>query len=235
MTGSRILIGAMVILLAACTPRPESYDATQTFNAQSTPQPEPVVPATPIEGGLAAKEPTAGMPDKKESQAANTRIAESVTRINAWEVSGAMAARNKNKGWSAAVNWLQQGPNRYQIRLSGPLGGGTVIITKSGSIVTLKDGNKTASSANAETLLRQQTGVRIPVSNLFYWVRGIKAPGAVQSEKHDQYGRLSQLRQSGFVIDFLQYTSAGKTILPGIIRMQGNGVFIKLVIKRWKF
>lgn len=231
MTLSRLVTCALFFLLAACAPRPETLDATQAYN----PRPEPVVPAAPIEGGLAANEAVTEAPNKKETLQTNTRIAETVTRINSWEVSGAMAARNKNKGWSAAVNWLQQGPNRYQIRLSGPLGGGTVIITKNGSIVTLKDGNKTASSANAETLLKQQTGVRIPVSSLFYWVRGIKAPGAVQSEKRDQYGRLMQLRQSGFVIDFLQYTSAGKTILPGIIRMQGNGVFVKLVIKRWKF
>lgn len=237
MTGLRLITCTLFFLLVACAQKSPTLDATRSFNPQNAQENEPAAPAIsvkPLEGGLATTE-AVETPNKIISTKMDRRVAEKVTGINSWEVSGAMAARNKNKGWSAAVNWLQQGPNRYQIRLSGPLGGGTVIITKNGSVVTLKDGAKSASSGNAETLLKKQTGVSIPVSNLFYWVRGIKAPGAAQSEKRDQYGRLTQLRQAGFVIDYLQYTSAGKAILPGIIRMQGNGVFIKLVIKRWKF
>jgi outer membrane lipoprotein LolB len=76
-----------------------------------------------------------------------------------------MAARNKRKGWSASYNWVQQGINQYQIRLFGPLGGGTVIIAKQGGTVTYTDGPKKISSHNADQLLMQQTGIQLPVNN----------------------------------------------------------------------
>ncbi|OCH98040.1 outer membrane lipoprotein LolB [Legionella jamestowniensis] len=116
----------------------------------------------------------------------------------------------------------------------GPLGSGTVLINKKGGLVTLRDGPKTASSSNAEELLKKQTGIRLPVNNLYYWVRGLPAPGHVQSAKRDSANHLLVLKQSGYVIDYGQYTSVGKTVLPSVIRLQGNGVFIKLVIKRWR-
>ncbi len=160
------------------------------------------------------------------------RKAETAT-VSSWEISGAMAAKNKAKAWSASMNWVQHGPNSYQIRLMGPLGGGTVLINKSGKTITFQDGAKKASSTNADELLVQQTGIRLPVNNLYYWVRGLPAPGTVQSEKHDQYNHLVQLKQNGYTIDFTQYTSVKGIDLPSTIRLVGNGVMVKVIIKNW--
>lgn len=172
--------------------------------------------------------------NKKDSHSTNKKqsnYSSAASKISSWELSGAMAARTKNKGWSASLNWIQRGPSQYQIRLSGPIGSGTMIISRQGGSVTLRDGPKTVSSSNGESLLRQQTGISLPVSNLYYWVRGIPAPSGVQGEKRDQAGRLAVLRQGGYTIQYLQYSSSG---LPTNIRMQGNGVFIKLAINSWK-
>lgn len=153
--------------------------------------------------------------------------------ISSWEIHGAMAAKNKSKGWSATMNWVQHGPGSYQIRLMGPLGGGAVVINKKGSTITFQDGAKTATSSNADELLLKQTGIRLPVNNLYYWVRGLPAPGGVQAEQHDQYNHLIQLKQSGYTIDFAKYTSVKGIDLPSVIRLQGNGVMIKVIIKNW--
>ena len=153
--------------------------------------------------------------------------------ISSWEIRGAMAAKNKSKGWSAAMNWQQSGPNSYHIRLMGPLGAGTVLINKQGDTITYQDGPKRISSTNADELLLQQTGVRLPVDNLYYWVRGLPAPGKVSSEQRDQYNNLVQLKQSGYTITFGNYTSVHGADLPSIIRLEGNGVMVKVVIKNW--
>ena len=160
------------------------------------------------------------------------RKAETAT-VSSWEISGAMAAKGNAKAWQASMNWVQHGPNSYQIRLMGPLGGGTVLINKSGKTVSFKDGSKTVSSTNADELLLKQTGIRLPVNNLYYWVRGLPAPGGAQSEKHDQYNHLIQLQQSGYTIDFTQYTSVKGIDLPSTVRLVGNGVMVKVVIKHW--
>ena len=157
----------------------------------------------------------------------------SAAKVSSWKISGAMAARNKRKGWSASLNWVQQGINQYQIRLYGPLGGGTVIIAKQGGTVTYTDGPKKISSRNADELLMQQTGIQLPVNNLYYWVRGLPAPGAVQSSHTDKNGNLESLSQAGYTIHYSNYTVVNNVSLPGKMQLQGHGAVIKLVIKRW--
>ncbi len=154
--------------------------------------------------------------------------------LSSWELSGAIAAKDHKKGWTAALNWLQQGPNQYQIRLFGPLGGGTVIIEKKGVLITLRDGQKKRSSNNADELLLKETGVRLPVKDLYYWVRGLPAPGAVLSAQRMSDNRLISFTQAGYTINYTGYISTGGMVLPNKIRLQGQGVVIKLVIKRWK-
>ena len=158
----------------------------------------------------------------------------SPTTLSSWELSVAIAARNKKRGWTAVLNWLQQGPNQYQIRLLGPLGGGAVVIEKHGSVVTFRDGPKKVSSNNADELLQKKTGVRLPVKNLYYWVRGLPAPGSVQSVHRDANNYLISFNQAGYSVNYTAYTVAGGMNLPSKIRLQGRGVMIKLVIKHWE-
>lgn len=65
------------------------------------------------------------------------RKAETAT-VSSWEIKGALAAKTKAKGWSATMNWVQQGANSYQIRLMGPLGGGAVLISKKAILLHFK-------------------------------------------------------------------------------------------------
>jgi outer membrane lipoprotein LolB len=175
----------------------------------------------------AAEEPTNKiMPvEKRKAQTAS---------ISSWELNGAMAAKSKNKGWSATMNWVQHGPSSYQIRLIGPLGGGTVLISRSGGTITVQDGAQKSSSTNASKLLLEKTGINLPVNNLYYWVRGLPAPGSKGSEQHDRYGHLTHLQQDGYSIGFTKYTSAKGTDLPSMIRLEGNGILIKVVVKSWQ-
>ena len=160
--------------------------------------------------------------------------ATSLTSLSSWELSGAIAARNRKRGWTASLNWLQQGPNQFQIRLFGPLGGGTVIVEKKGSMVTFRDGPKQKSSKSADELLQKETGVRLPVNDLYYWVRGLPAPGPIQSEHRDANHYLISFKQAGYNINYTAYTSVNGIILPSKIHLDGHGVLIKLVIKHWK-
>lgn len=244
-----------IFLLSACAPKPPANELEMSPNLSSPAAGTPAkveslnsnqktnsaAKQLTAHGKLQTEQDTITSAEEKiaqDSKITKGKILNSNTsgaaKISSWEISGAMAARSKNKGWSASLNWLQRGPSQYQMRLSGPLGGGTVIISRNGGVVTLRDGPKTVSSSNASSLVKQQTGISLPVNNLYYWVRGIPAPGAIQGEKRDKAGRLVLLRQGGYTIAYQQYTSAGKAVLPSHIRLQGNGVFIKLVIRNWK-
>lgn len=168
------------------------------------------------------------------SPSSEIKPGKSASSITAWEMSGAIAAKNKQKGWAASINWIQNNSNQYQIRLMGPMGGGSIIIEKKASRITYRDGSKTIASTNADELLQKQTGVRLPVRNLFYWVRGLPAPGRVESSSYDAARHLTYLKQSGFKVSYSDYTSDKFVMLPQKIIVEGNGVTIKLIIKNWK-
>lgn len=157
----------------------------------------------------------------------------SATALSSWELSGAIAVKNSKKSWTASLNWLQQSSNNYQIRLFGPLGGGTVIIEKQGAIISYRDGSKKITSNNASQLLQKETGTQMPVPSLYYWVRGIAAPGAVSATQKDSQNRLISFNQAGFQVDYPAFTAVNSMNLPSKIRLQGHGVLIKLVIKQW--
>lgn len=169
---------------------------------------------------------------QNEAMSVNKREVETKT-VSSWVIKGALAAKNSKKSWTAALNWKQDGANHYQIRLLGPLGSGSIMIEKKGSVVTFRDGPKTITSNNADQLLKQQTGIQLPVRNLYYWVRALPAPGAVQSTQYDRYNHLTHLSQSGYRIDYTKYTSKNGVDLPSKIKLKGHGVLIKLVIKSW--
>ncbi len=173
--------------------------------------------------------------EPKGKEKPSTKLYTQASTITSWDISGALAARNKQKSWTASINWLQTGADHYQIRLIGPLGGGTVIIEKHDGIVMYRDGSKKVTASNADKLLLEQTGVRLPVKNLYYWVRGIPAPGTSSKERHAKGEPLTQFNQSGYTITYAQYMEVNGMMLPSKIRLEGNGVLIKLVIKRWKF
>ena len=161
-------------------------------------------------------------------------VRQKASSISSWELSGAIAAKTNKKGWSAAINWQQQGLNKYQIRLIGTLAQGNAIIEKHGGTVTYQEGNKKVSSNNADTLLEKHTGIHLPVHNLYYWVRGLAAPGGVASTQYNANQQISAISQSGYTINYLEYVLVGNTYLPSKIQLQGHGTYLKLVIKNWK-
>lgn len=190
-------------------------------------------PKAIIETSLPATPTTETKTEQTHNKPATSLKAET---LSSWDLSGAIAAKSphNHKGWTASLNWLQQGSNQYQIRLFGPLGGGTVIVEKHGGVITYTDGPKKMTSNNADQLLHQQTGIQLPVNHLYYWVRGIPAPGSVQSAQRDASNHLTTLHQAGYTIEYTNYTSAGGLDLPSKIRLEGHGVMIKLIIKQWR-
>ena len=167
-----------------------------------------------------------------ENMPVDKRVEKTAT-ISSWVIKGALAAKNKKKSWTASLNWKQQGSSNYQIRLFGPLGSGTVMIEKNGGMIAFKDGDKRITSNNPDQLLYEQTGIRLPVRSLYYWVRGLPAPGAVQSKSYDNYNHLKTLKQGGYTVNYLSYTSKGQVDLPSKIKLTGHGVLMKLIIKSW--
>lgn len=176
-------------------------------------------------------------PPASSPEAANAWTARQgqLARLTTWQADGRIGVVSGQEGWHAGFQWAQRDAG-YRIVLLGPLGQGRVIVEGDGSEarIQMQDGqNWTAPDADA--LLEQSLGVRLPVNGLRYWARGLPEPGSTPTLQTDAQGRLIRLEQNGWVIEYPTYapTSMLNLDLPERIVARRQDLSVKLVIEQW--
>ncbi len=157
------------------------------------------------------------------------------TQLNAlqnWQANGNIAIHSPNKGVNAAFSW-QQIKTNYDLRLFGPFGTQSILLSGNPQQVTLLAHNQTYTTQNAERLLSQQLGLHLPVSELYYWLRGLPAPQSRYTINLDAYNRLLKLRQSHWRINYLQYTNSRNIDIPDRIELSNGQWKVKILITHW--
>ena len=154
-------------------------------------------------------------------------------QITQWQLNGAVAIRTPHSGQSASLVW-QQHQHTYQIDVFGPLGAGRATLNGDANGVTLLDNGKRYQGPTAETLMQKLLGWHVPVSNLYFWIRGLPAPGLKSTHKFDAYHHLLQLKQQGWEITYQQYTGINGIDLPSKLTLQAQNMKIKFVISQWE-
>ncbi|MEO4047676.1 lipoprotein insertase outer membrane protein LolB [Pseudomonas sp. CAU 1711] len=180
--------------------------------------------------GLTSREAVEGQGDAKLWQAHKGRIAS----LDAWQISGKVGIRAPKDSGSGTLFWLQR-QGYYDIRLSGPLGRGAARLTGREGDVLLEVANQGRyQAASPEALLEEQLGWRLPVSHLFWWVRGLPAPDSQSRVTLDSDSQLARLEQDGWQLQYLSYVEQNGYRLPERIKLHGKDLDITLVIKDWQ-
>lgn len=155
--------------------------------------------------------------------------------LRSWVIIGALGVKTPKQGVTANFTWDQTRTDRYTLDVSGPIGSQHAHIQGENQQVTLQTGSgKTVSAKTPEALLTQQLGWYVPVQGLYYWVRGIPAPGVVSGLERDADGRLSRLQQAGWQIEFQRYAMYGGLMLPTKLRLQHGSLWVRLVVREWR-
>ncbi len=183
--------------------------------------------------------PPAPVPEPDLSPEKNWRLRQiQLDAVQSWRLSARMiVSDNDENAWQLDVNWRQQA-ERYDIHISGPLGMGKVHLQGGEDGVFLYDSEGAAYYAQEpEHLLLEHTGVFMPVTSLYYWVRGLPDPGidAVQIPQLDAWGRLTHLRQNGWSVDMKRYVQVDNLQLPDklFIHNQQN-IEVRMVMDKWE-
>jgi outer membrane lipoprotein LolB len=167
------------------------------------------------------------------AQSWSTRV-ESLSKIHSWDLKGKIAIRTPKDSVSASWQWQQTAGN-YTIQMFGPLGSGSFKLAGSPGNVSMQTSDgKTASSSSPETLLVEQLGWHLPVSSMRYWIRGLPVPKGDANKSLDDRNHLTVLKQQGWVIQYLDYTTIGNVDLPTKIYLNNPQLDAKIVIKQWK-
>ena len=154
-------------------------------------------------------------------------------QLSHWHAKGAFALHTETHHLSANLAWQQQGRN-YDISFFGPMGMGVIQVQGNPERVRLQTGDgKVFYAKSPEELLRTQLGWNLPISHLYYWIRGLPVPGIPSKPTLDQDQRLVQLRQADWLVSFKQYSSYQGIVLPTNIILQNPQLNLRLVISQW--
>lgn len=150
-----------------------------------------------------------------------------------WSLQGRIAIQAGESSQSGQLHW-QHRPGMETVLLSSPLGQGVARIVRDNSGVTLEIPNKPPRHApDAESLTREALGVALPLSGLSHWILVRPDPLRPFEQTLDSAGRVAQIRQDGWVIDYPQYMS-GSDSRPRKLNVARAGLEIRLVIDKWE-
>jgi len=164
----------------------------------------------------------------------NSRV-QTLSQIESWDLKALIAIRSQKDAGSASLQWQQQNQN-YHIQLFGPLGTGSYELTgQPGKVELAGSSGKRFYATSPEALLAQQTGWHLPISYLKYWIRGLPVPTIPAEKSFDSYNHLTKLKQEGWDIEFLRYTSINGIDVPNKIFFHNAQLNIKIIINQWHF
>ena len=147
-------------------------------------------------------------------------------------LSGRVSVKYGAEAVSGRISW-QHDPASDDLLISTPLGQGVARIVRRDAMVSLTTSDqKVYQASDVESLTEQALGWRLPLAGLPDWVRGRAAAGAPAQTRADASPRLAELRQSGWLVEFLDFN--GPDGLPSRLRLSREDVEIRLVIDEWR-
>lgn len=155
-------------------------------------------------------------------------------QLETWTLSGRLAISTEAEAWNASLHWSQR-PDGYEVSVIAPLGGGSLQLRGNAEGVVLQTADQGLYLAqNPDALMRDVLGLQIPVSGLRFWVLGIPQPGVMQERRIDDWGRLVELRQAQWRVEFLRYRETPGGSLPDKLFMRNDQFEVRLVISDWE-
>jgi outer membrane lipoprotein LolB len=157
---------------------------------------------------------------------------ELVAAISDWSFSGKLAISTPQGAESARLRWSQQGED-LQLEASGPIGVKHIIFVRESSRLRVFEDGQWRSLTVEEATLEEQLGWPLPLDLLPWWLRGVPAPRPPATVTTVSNGRLQQLDQAGWKLEYSGYQQVDDIVLPGKLLFRRGAVEGKILFKRW--
>lgn len=148
-----------------------------------------------------------------------------------WAFKGRLAVNDGGNAGNARIEWTQTGTD-FSIRLSAPITGQSWQLRRSGSEFSLEglEGGPRQGD-DAESLLKQATGWRIPVNDMVAWVRGQQAGDLAQVELAPN-GLPANLAESGWSVEYRDWNESDPPLPTKLFARKGQAS-VRLAIEHW--
>jgi len=159
--------------------------------------------------------------------------AKTIKELTSWQLSGKLGIRSKKSATSANLQW-QQHKQHYLLKLSGPLGTGTVTAQGNQEAIEVNQGSKKFAGI-PQTIGEQILGIPIPIHAISWWSRGLPSPDlhSAININTDSEGKISQFKQAGWELSFDRYQITQGYLLPTKLSGQFGDLSFKLIVSNW--
>lgn len=149
-----------------------------------------------------------------------------------WWMSGRLAVSANGEGGSGRIEWRQSGED-FEIRLSAPVTGKSWTLVQENGRVSLEglEGG-VREGRDAEALLAEVTGWRIPVTALSAWARGARAGETGQIEFGPR-GLPALISQQGWTVEYREWDDAEPSRPRRIFARRDASTSVRLVVESW--
>lgn len=151
-----------------------------------------------------------------------------------WTIEARLGVSDGEDGGSGNLTWVER-PERYDFTLRGPVtarsfhlfGDATGVVLEG-----LEDGP--LHGASAQRLLARVFGWRMPLAELRYWVRGMRAPGSPATIEFGANGLPQMIRQQGWAVEYREWFETTDPALPQKVFAEKGPYRVRVSIRRWE-
>jgi len=150
-----------------------------------------------------------------------------------WGLEGRFAASDGHRGGSGGIAWRQSGQH-YRFTLRAPVTGKTVQLNggPDGAMLT-GVGKQPLAGADARQVLSAEFGWDVPVADLAWWVRGLRAPDRPAILTFGANGLPATLDQGGWHVDYRDWYSERNPPLPRKVFASRDPYTVRVFIEQW--
>ncbi|HTD29054.1 MAG TPA: lipoprotein insertase outer membrane protein LolB [Xanthomonadaceae bacterium] len=176
--------------------------------------------------------PVRRAPDAALLQAQAAREAALATHLD-WSLSGRIAISNGEDGGSGRIDWKQHGSD-FDIRLSAPVTRQSWRLVREGDRVRLEglEGG-TREGTDAQSMLYDALGWRVPVDSLAAWARGARANSDRAQLRFGDDGLPSLLTEDDWSVEYLAWVAAGDPPRPQKVFATQGEAKLRLFVDHW--
>lgn len=172
-------------------------------------------------------------PGTAQQLAAQTAREQTLGVQQDWSLEGRFAASDGHHGGSGGIAWRQDGP-QYQFTLRAPVTGKTVQLSgdPNGAVLT-GAGRQPLTGSDAGEVLNAEFGWDVPVADLAWWVRGLRAPGRPAILTFGANGLPATLDQDGWHVDYRDWYAERNPPLPRKVYASREPYTVRVFIEQW--
>jgi outer membrane lipoprotein LolB len=151
---------------------------------------------------------------------------------HAWTLHGRLGVSDGHDSGSGSLEWSQQ-DSGFRFSVHAPVTGKTWVLSGDAGHASLEGLRERAVEGNdAADLLARELGWQVPVAELTYWARGMRAPGDARIEFRAD-GLPAQIDQRGWTVRYLDYDTSREPALPSKVFASKADYKVRLSIRDW--